>query len=166
MKKLLLLVVLVVFVNGCDDGETTYADYKDLDLLVIPSDILSNRNSFCGYTFRHLNNKSNKTILHIPLEFEPSFPKGANDTIESRILHCINDKKVIQDKCDNSVNDLLFESKSTQKKCLKKLNKYEAKEKKEYDKMVEKCIEKANEMQTESAYKDMLLNCIKQNSAN
>ena len=164
MKKFLLLLLLVVLVNGCDDGETTYTDYKNLNLYLVSLDYIGSSNSFCENVYNKVYRGEN--TLDTPIEFSP-LPGKATDSIESRIIYCINKnnkEKVINNKCGKSVNVLLFESESTQKKCLKKINKQELKKKKRWDKIVEKCIKKSGKMKTDSAAKNMLNNCIAQNT--
>ena len=163
MKKLLLLCLIFLF--ACEEKETTFIDYKDLNLMLVKKEFVKNEASFCKSTFTRINGWAHEALQKtmLSLEFSP-LPKNVTESLESRIIYCIVNKiDQLEESCGKDKNSLLFEPVSSQKKCLNKLIKIEKKLSQKRLKIEEKCIKKASKAETQSAYKDMLRNCMELN---
>tara|TARA_Y100001970_G_scaffold167059_1_gene204517 strand:+ start:1541 stop:2059 length:519 start_codon:yes stop_codon:yes gene_type:complete len=92
------------------------------------------------------------------------FDDDPDNAMVLNILNCLADKSIISEKCSKNT----WSSKKNREKCLNKISTYyEKKAKKEKKKRLaieEKCIKKAGDMKTESAFKMMYTNCMKQNN--
>ena len=84
-----------------------------------------------------------------------------NDNIMvQNILNCLRDKNIINEKCGQNI----WSSEKSRKKCLNKIKIHYEKKDKQRLKIEEKCIKKAKDMKTETAFNMMYSNCMKQNN--
>jgi hypothetical protein len=84
-----------------------------------------------------------------------------DSTIARDILDCLNNKNIIKETCGKNHWEL---NGHKAKKCLNKIKIFYEKKDKKRLKIQEKCIKKAKDMKTESAFKMMYANCMKQNN--
>jgi hypothetical protein len=77
------------------------------------------------------------------------------------ILDCLYNKNIIKETCGKNHWEL---NGHKAKKCLNKIKIFYEKKDKKRLKIQEKCIKKAKDMKTESAFKMMYANCMKQNN--
>ena len=104
------------------------------------------------------NKKNNSSNSEIEIE-APSWAVPLDEDLS--ILNCLFDKNIINEKCGQNIDSSPI---SNQKKCLNKIKKHYEKKDKQRLKIEEKCIKKAKDMNTESAFKMMYSNCMKQNN--
>ena len=102
-----------------------------------------------------------KLGIEVP-EWAVPFDWTKDDDIVRSILQCLRDNNIIEEKCGKNYWE--FESFKSTKKCFNKIKKHYEKKDKQRLMLEEKCIRKAKDMKTETAFKMMYYNCMKQNN--